>query len=302
MNALNFFLLSHISFNNFFTWLFFRRLKHNYLILGAFLHSCRLAAVHFLWNCLCWFLRALALDLFIKNQIVFDRLLDSTFMVTFLLLFLWCPFAHLLRRWLRNNILFFCLLIHRLLVWRSYLFLAFLLLTLLFFHKFHIFLQLYLLLFSISKLLSIEFFLSLQIVLDSFLFVEVPALIELCIAEAFIWKLVNQILLVGEKRVIIGDIFLVKFGQSISLDLYLRFNVLKFVDGFRICEEVLSIYVRSDPFLLRKLMDDMRVFRVGKLRRLRVVTMRKRGLYILRLDVGVLGHLALWTINFINCG
>ena len=95
--------------------------------------------------------------------------------------------------------------------------------------------------FRIFEFLSIELLLFFQIVLDSFLFVKVPALIELSIAEAFIRPLVNEILLVGEKRVIIGDIFLVEFGQSIPLDLYLRLNVFKFIDGFRICEEVLSI-------------------------------------------------------------
>lgn len=49
-------------------------------------------------------------------------------------------------------------------------------------------------------------------------------------------------------------------------------------------------------------MDDMRVLGVHKLMEVRLVAMRKRGLDVLRLDVGVLGHLALWTINFINCG
>lgn len=68
-----------------------------------------------------------------------------------------------------------------------------------------------------------------------------PALIELCIAEAFIRLFVNVILLIGEKRVIIGDIFLVEFGQPIPLDLYLSLNILQLADGLRICEEVLPI-------------------------------------------------------------
>lgn len=49
-------------------------------------------------------------------------------------------------------------------------------------------------------------------------------------------------------------------------------------------------------------MEDMRVLGVHELVGLRLVAMRKRGLDVLGLDVGVLGHLALWTINFINCG
>lgn len=68
-----------------------------------------------------------------------------------------------------------------------------------------------------------------------------PTLIELCIAEAFIGLLVNEILLIGEKRVIIGDIFLVEFGQPIPLDLYLSLDVLQLADRLRIREEVLSI-------------------------------------------------------------
>lgn len=112
VNAIDFLLLSHISFYNLFVCFFPRRLEHNYFVFGTFLHCFRLDALHFLW-CLCWFLRTLALDLFIKDQIVFDRLLDSTFMVTFLFLFLWCPFAHLFRRRSRNNFFFFHLFIHR---------------------------------------------------------------------------------------------------------------------------------------------------------------------------------------------
>lgn len=165
-------------------------------------------------------------------------------MVTFLFLFLLlrCPFAHLLRRRRSNNNFFFLrFFIRRLLAWGSYLFLALLLLTLLFLDQFHIFLQLYLLPFHILELLSIQLFLLLQIVLDSFLSIQVPALIELCIAEAFIGALVEQILLVWEKGVIIRDIFLVEFGQSIPLDLYLRLNVLQLADGFRIGKEVLPI-------------------------------------------------------------
>lgn len=162
-------------------------------------------------------------------------------MITFLFLLLWCPFAHLLRRRPRNNLLFFPLFIHRLLAWGSYLFLALLLLTLLFVNKFHIFLQLYLLPFHILELLSIELLLSLQIVLYYFLPIQVPALIEFCIAKAFIRPLINQILLIREKGVIIRDIFLIEFGQSIPLDLYLSLNVLKLANRFRIGKEVLSI-------------------------------------------------------------
>lgn len=116
-------------------------------------------------------------------------------------------------------------------------------------------------------------------------------LIELCIAEAFIRPLINQIFLIREKRVIIGNIFLIEFGQSIPLDLYLSLYVLKLAHRFRISKEVLSIYISCDPFFLRKLMNQMRVFRVSQLMGLGLVAMRKRGLDVLGLDVGVLGHL-----------
>lgn len=84
---------------------------------------------------------------------------------------------------------------------------------------------------------------------------------------------------------------MLELGQPVAFFLDLRLDVLQFVDGLGVSEEILAVDVGGHPLLLGTAsVEGVGVFGVGQGGGVGLIAMGEQGLVVLGLHIGKLGH------------